>query len=98
MFTIEAQQHHRQKSLGVSGKGRINLNERKSPDQLSNPGPLAHHIGCTIWPGEKGRINVNVRKCPDQVSIPGPLALESDTIPAALYGLGISGKEKNQSQ
>ena len=28
----------------------------------------------------------------------GPLALESDTIQAALYGLGISGKEKNQSQ
>ena len=39
------------KSLGVSKKGRINFNERKSRDQLSNPGPLAHHIGCTIWVG-----------------------------------------------
>ena len=39
------------KSLGVSKKGRINFNERKSPDRLSNSGPLAHHIGCSIWAG-----------------------------------------------
>ena len=41
-----------------------------------------------------GRINLSEGKCLDQVSNPGPLALESDTIQASLYGLGISRKEK----
>ena len=37
--------------LGICRRGRNDLHERKCPYRVLNPGPLAHHIGCAIWPG-----------------------------------------------